>query len=414
MTSSVSTLCCRLINARSLNNKLLDLHYLLDNEHVDILCVTESWLKPETTNSLLINDRPYGIFRKDRLYSQGGGVCIFTNEANVKAIGVSIPERFVELDIVCIDVVNTTEPLRIITCYRPPSSDTDTNAVDKMHLLSECLELLCDTVATLCLLGDFNLSVDWASPNFVSDNEKCSTIFTTFTSLFAFEQFVNNPTRLNNNSQSSDESAGSILDLVFCNDSFAIHNLEVHAPFSTSDHCSIDFNLLHHVQHYDHIFNVRNFNEGDWDSINAMLNDTDWNTIFSACSTVDECADAFYKVLTSCVENYVPLRESGNRSSNSRKYVPQHIKRLERNKLAIWKRRKRFGTVAIKAQYRAISRRCREAKTQFARKFEESIIESNNLGKFFRHANYLEKPMLVHCSALMAPLLLTQMSKHVF
>jgi hypothetical protein len=79
---------------------------------------------------------------------------------------------------------------------------------------------------------------------------------------------MNVPARLNANSVNY---SGSILDLIFCNDNFVIQNVNVAAPFSSSDHSTIDFNLLCHISFSDHNVEYRNFNDADWDAIKLFL-----------------------------------------------------------------------------------------------------------------------------------------------
>ena len=244
-------------------------------------------LTADTNDTTLLNNLPFSAFRKDRFVDDqvGGGVCIVINDRTVKAISVPIDKSFNDLDIVCVDVVNTNQPIRIIACYRPPSTDTDKTAVEQMRRIVQCLELLCDVDATVIVLGDFNLPyIDWANPVFIADSDRCSTLFTEFTSLYTLEQLVNEATRFNNKSKVTNAAAvthvganvGSILDLVLCNDIFAIQDIGVHVNFSTSDHCTVDFNILCHVLSSDCNYEYRNFNEADWDSINARLNAVDW------------------------------------------------------------------------------------------------------------------------------------------
>jgi len=53
----------------------------------------------------------------------------------------------------------------------------------------------------------------------------------------------------------------------------------------------------------------------------------------------------------------------------------------------VWRRLKTFRTAKLKVEFRAVSARCREAIHRSVRQFEESIIDSGNLGRFFRYAN---------------------------
>ena len=272
---------CKLINARSLNNKINDLRYLLDNDQLDLLCCCETWLQPSTPDSVIVANTDFSIFRKDRLHSIGGGVCILINNSTITAVDVPLLDEFCDLEIVCVDIVNTSIPTRVIACYRPPSTDTDCDAILHMKMFDKCLEFLCDVDSTIVIAGDINLPyVDWSNPILVSDTDRCSTIFTTFTSSYALNQCVSEPTRYNLNS-STGVTTATLIDLVLCNDNFAVNNVAVEAPFSRSDHCSVVFNIVRQVSPVNHDFSYRNFADADWDSINAALNDIDWNVIFN-------------------------------------------------------------------------------------------------------------------------------------
>lgn len=78
-------------------------------------------------------------------------------------------------------------------------------------------------------------NINWVDPVLVSTRDYCSSLFSTFVSQFAFEQYVPENTRL----QSIHPTAGSLLDIVLCNDAFAICDVIVSEPFSTSDHSSV-------------------------------------------------------------------------------------------------------------------------------------------------------------------------------
>ena len=72
-----SKLSCTYFNARSIVNKLQELHQLLYSSIFDIIFITESWLHDEVTDGLLDPHSCYVILRKDRKLYRGGGVCIF-------------------------------------------------------------------------------------------------------------------------------------------------------------------------------------------------------------------------------------------------------------------------------------------------------------------------------------------------
>ena len=65
-----------LINARSLLPKVDELTVLLNIHPVEFVAITETWLNDEVINQLIFINR-YDIFRNDRSYGRGGGVCAF-------------------------------------------------------------------------------------------------------------------------------------------------------------------------------------------------------------------------------------------------------------------------------------------------------------------------------------------------
>lgn len=358
---------------------------MLNTDSVDIYCITESWLKPSTPDSVLTADNIFSIYRKDRVPATGGGTCIIVNNSKVKAIRVNIADRFEDLDIVCIDIVNCSMPIRLVAGYRPPhSSDSAVDAVQYTNHFIDCLISVCDVDSSVVLVGDFNMpSIDWCNLQFVADSAHCSTLFATFVKQYCFEQFVLQATHLQPESRSS-----SLLDLVLCNDPFIISDVSVCAPFSTSDHCTVIFNIVcptHSVNLPAH--QVRDFSKADWNSISCFLNRCDWSDVFIQCSSANECSAAFYSKLDEAISEFVPLNVFKSVKSNKQYAYPAHIRRLFRAKAAAWRRYKRFKSKNFQKQYKQISSRCRKAIYAYTVKREENIINSGNLGKFFRYAN---------------------------
>lgn len=69
---------CFLLNARSLVNKLPDLHYLLyncdaNNLSPDVIFVTESWLNETISDGMLDPENKFTVIRQDRFGLRGGG-----------------------------------------------------------------------------------------------------------------------------------------------------------------------------------------------------------------------------------------------------------------------------------------------------------------------------------------------------
>ena len=66
-------------NVDGLTSKKLELTDTIQEKNPDIICITETKLKPESTIESLGLDN-YNIWRKDRTHKEGGGVMITTKK----------------------------------------------------------------------------------------------------------------------------------------------------------------------------------------------------------------------------------------------------------------------------------------------------------------------------------------------
>lgn len=60
-----------LINARSIVNKISELALYINQFSPDIVCITESWLRPDVSSSE-VTPRGYTAYRTDRSLGRGG------------------------------------------------------------------------------------------------------------------------------------------------------------------------------------------------------------------------------------------------------------------------------------------------------------------------------------------------------
>jgi len=112
---------CVLFNARSLKNKLCDLHALLDGvvDEYSMLFITESWLNSTVTDGMIDCSGKYNVYRKDRVNGVSGGVLGLISK-KLNSYSVAIPEIFCNIEVVAVNVVTAVGSLRFITIYRPP------------------------------------------------------------------------------------------------------------------------------------------------------------------------------------------------------------------------------------------------------------------------------------------------------
>ena len=214
------------------------MHYLLHNDLPDIVLITETWLNDTVTDNLITDSQSYNVFRTDRQDANGGGVCILTNSNSLTATPVTLPARFQQLELCCIDVLlPDSSTVRLVIFYRPPgASNRNANVVNYMSLFYDCINTLIPSNCSFILCGDLNLpTIDWSSSILSQhcSNITCTGLLLDMCFKHGLQQLITFPTR-----------ESTILDLLFTNDPDCIVNIECHDPFSTSDHATLHFNIV--------------------------------------------------------------------------------------------------------------------------------------------------------------------------
>ena len=374
---------CVLLNARSIVNKLPELSNLLSASNLGLICITETWLNPSVTDRLVCDGKRYSVFRKDRSASiRGGGVCILVNNYYFNAVQVPVPDQYSHLEMVVIDICNSDNNFRVFLCYRPPSGDSDVDALRYSIEMCNCIEYLYPNNATVLVCGDFNSpNVKWNDSDIsFSCKSTCSGTFVNLFVKFAFSQFVSEPTRLNTSSQN-----GSVLDLVLCNDVNFVHDTHVDVPFSTSDHSMVKFKIINRLIPVNVNFTSNDFNRANWVGIFEYLNNNDFDVALASFNDVDSRMNCFYSILNDCISANVPVVKS-NCKTNTVRY-PKHIRRCLLKKTTAWRVYRQFRTDAALNKYKKLAAESRFLIYEHTLRRENKIVNSGNISSFYRHCN---------------------------
>ena len=136
-------------------------------ENSDVICVNETWLNQNISNSEILHSG-FTIFRRDRSDRGGGRVLIAIKTAYFKAVKEFKPESeagLQQLEIIFAKI--TTLPGQRILfcfCYRPPNEDPSL-----MDVFDNFLQEVSDQFDNMVISVDFNLpdilwdSIDSAS-----------------------------------------------------------------------------------------------------------------------------------------------------------------------------------------------------------------------------------------------------------
>jgi hypothetical protein len=360
-----------LFNAQSIVNKIQDLEIFVNHHNPSVVGITETWLTDDIPDTLFC-PKGYYTLRQDRRSAGGGVALIIKNE--ISATRVYLASAYASLELICADIVINSMTYRTVVYYRPPYY----TPADLVYLSNsqQCLSELSETMPNMILLGDFNLpDVDWTC--YYAPNNEFYNLFLRFVNDSALQQYVLAPTRKDN-----------ILDLVFTNSISIISDLQVLCPFGSSDHSIVQFsvNLPSCTSSVTNGSSFYDFENADFVSIELYLSSINWAHEFTFVFYCEDYWSVFLTHLYHAVELYVPVKMRRTYINSNRKY-PRKINKMLNRKLLLWKRwRTSRNAKHIKA-YDAYTLKCKQAINFHYSNNELKLVQSNDLGKFYRFVN---------------------------
>ena len=184
-------------NIRSLRGcKCLEIDVALENENLDIMCITEHWL---TQDELLLVNLD-GFIRTSfycRPSSAHGGAGIFLKKSisnyfiRTDIVDMSIENHF-EVAAIELSAQSVSQRLVVVALYRPPQGSIQT-FLDKMHELLYTLNKGRNTNKQIVIAGDFNI-------NFLDSNCMFTTQIVDLLVQFNMDITITAATRVTNTS----------------------------------------------------------------------------------------------------------------------------------------------------------------------------------------------------------------------
>ena len=283
------------INIRSLEGKFDKLSAFIHSlkHKIDVLCVTETWLKPE--NEYLFNLPNYASYHLSRTTREHGGVSIFVhNRLKSKQLSkYSAVDEEIEINTVKVSISKTD--YNICAIYRPLPDPV--GVIDFTEHLSNLLKDQELNMNKTILIGDMNI-------NLLNLNTNASTNFylETMQSLSLFP-LISRPTRFPDTIGLSEPS---LLDHLFTNFVAEFKPGILHYPFS--DHLPIFINIPCPVtQCKTKSISFRDYNDTNKANFTRKLHDIDWPSIFNDGDVNHECS-IFISLLNKIFNECFPIK----------------------------------------------------------------------------------------------------------
>jgi ribonuclease P/MRP protein subunit RPP40 len=366
-----SKLKCICMNARSVVNKIKELKLLVEEENVDVVAITETWLN-ETITDEEMNISGFVLFRRDRndpIKRRGGGVAMYIKNELNPVYNCELSEDSFSESLWC-NIICENENTLLGVCYRAP---------DSSELNDEKLYGLINSISKyrVVVMGDFNLpELDWGN----LDNLDLHDPFVDCLLNNFLLQLVDEPTRGNN-----------YLDLVLSSEENMVQNLSVGEQFETSDHQVIRFDLVCRKNENKTTIKKYDYFRADYDEVRkhmqALQQETSSNYF---TNNISEVNDRWINIKNNCLRirnKYIgPKRKAKNKS----KWATNKVRKCRREKKKAWMKfikgnrdEKLYKEYKIKLNNSV--KENRRAKRSFEERLAKNIKEDSKT--FFAYVN---------------------------
>lgn len=326
----------------------------------DIICITETHLKPSSPNDLsLIGYQK--LFRRDRIEGTWGGVLVWVSDSLLATRRTDLETG--DIESIWLECVAGNKKFLYCGVYRPPSSPVAFWETLQVNLDNAKTFLGCN----ILLSGDLNADA--------VTNPSHHTHMLTLANNNHLKIHVDKPTRITPRSK-------SILDQFISTPPDLVKNVDVLTPVTTSDHsvivCDLSFKT-HTPKSYKR--KVWYYDKADFDGFREALMYTDWSNCFLSADPDTMCETWTRQFLKICAEfipnNVVTIRQ------NDKPFFNKHLRRKKRSLERVHRKARRSGEESDWADYRRLRNEyisnLREAKANYMDDLENILNESSSL-----------------------------------
>lgn len=359
-TANKHNIRCLYFNARSLSNKTKELQTLATD--IDIIAVTETWLKPDILNCELLPGNDFSIHRQDRVGRNGGGVMLAVRNTILSIRRKDLESRNSEI-LACEIRLESKKKFLVLVLYRPPNTD-----LDHMKEFKKSLHLATKAKFDhLVVCGDFNLPhIDWSTGTAINNDDIHHYFAKTIKDNYLY-QLIDFPTRINN-----------ILDLVLTNSPDKVMNIQGFHDTLSTDHLLISFELNLKINKKPKVKRaVFNFKKANWTGLKEVLVNTPFDTCF-VTEDIDASLSNWCDLFLSIVHNHIP--KCSSRNVYDHPWIDEELLALIKKKNTQRKKLLRTKHPAVLEKFKLLRRQTKKLiskkKRDHANKLRESMFEN--------------------------------------
>lgn len=316
-----------------MSGRLANLISEIVTHSIDILCLTETWLRPgEVLSDIGLTEANLRFYSCPRMESKrGGGLgVLFKKSFTLKEIPFPHANSFEHVTL-CVNS-NSCSSFVLSLIYRPPCSSLSNFVAD----FDEFLERLCMSDKYV-ILGDFNVHVDEVLDSHVAR-------FLDLLKQYDLHQYVREPTH----------SAGHTIDLIVSRASNPIINsVSVH-DYCISDHCLIlcslkqSFVESHSGSRRMRCWKHLNLDVFEKDLLSSNIHDLNYINTFSCISSL---VNFYCESITSIVEKHAPMRIVKPGQRRSVPWFTDELRNAIRQRRRIERQWRRTGSSTHRADF---------------------------------------------------------------
>jgi hypothetical protein len=343
-----------LINARSMVNKSALIHDLINDHHLDVLAITETWVYENSPDVHKREAAPqgYSIVHAHRSTTgggrrkHGGGVALIHRE-DIQTKVIPAPTSTLTFELLLVKVINSTVGLTIAVIYRPPGS---TSTADFMTELSDLMDS--GMLGSRCyILGDLNCPGPTGSKGLVGKE------LTELIDAYSLTRHVHCPTH----------QSGNILDhILSLDDTGSVHDVIV-IDTGLSDHYLVKCKVNVQINRQPIVrATFRNWKRLDHDIFRQRLRSSP--VYLQPAATANEYSVQLETDITRILDELIPFCNSTKRRGKPEsRWLSTEAVQAKQTRRRLERKWKSTGLETVRIAYRAACRAANKLITESRR-----------------------------------------------